>query len=239
MPLNERSRRALLGVHPDLVRVVERAAENTTVPFIVTEGVRTLARQEELVAAGKSWTLDGRHLTGHAVDLADADNAGYEMPDMIAIGRAMRQAASELGIPIEWGANVKYGGDWKTKNDTPHFELTREAYPASGITTATKFKEATVKVATSRPVITAAVATVATAANNPDAITSPPAELVDFIASLDAWKAAGDALAAHAVSAINHPMQTVLVAVLMAAFIWFPVVSQFVASLSFPAARSP
>ena len=137
MPLNERSRRNLAGVHEDLVRVVERAAEITTVPFIVTEGLRTLARQEALVAAGKSWTLDGRHLTGHAVDLADADNAGYEMPDMIEIGRAMRQAASELGVPIEWGANVKYGGDWKKQNDSPHFELTRAAYPASGVTTAT------------------------------------------------------------------------------------------------------
>lgn len=232
MPLNERSRRNLAGVNQDLVRVVERAAEITTVPFIVTEGVRTLARQQELVAGGKSWTLDSRHLTGHAVDLADADNAGYEMPDMIEIGRAMKQAASELGIPIEWGANVKYGGDWKTKNDSPHFELTRAAYPASGVSTATKVKEVAVKVATSRPAITAAVATAVTAANNQEAVTAPPAELVDFIAGLDAWKAAGDALAAHAVNAVNHPVQTVLVAALMAAFIWFPQLKSYLPAIT-------
>lgn len=125
MTLNERSRNNLAGVHPDLVRVVELAASKCTVPMVVTEGLRTLERQKMLKAAGKSWTLNSRHLTGHAVDLVDADDFGYDVPDMSAIAKAMKEAAAECDVPIVWG------GDWKSK-DTPHFELDRRHYPAKG-----------------------------------------------------------------------------------------------------------
>lgn len=57
-------------MHIDLRRVIYRAAEITQIDFIVTEGVRELARQKVLVAAGASKTLLSRHITGHAVDLA-------------------------------------------------------------------------------------------------------------------------------------------------------------------------
>ena len=40
------------GVKPDLVKVVKRAIELTTVDFGVIEGVRTEERQKELVAKG-------------------------------------------------------------------------------------------------------------------------------------------------------------------------------------------
>lgn len=68
--LSQRSRAALHGVHPDLVVVVEAAIELTPVDFMVTEGLRTAARQAELVRAGASRTLNSRHLTGHAIDVA-------------------------------------------------------------------------------------------------------------------------------------------------------------------------
>ena len=59
----------LAGVHPDLVRVVRRLIDEG-VQFKVIEGVRSLERQRALFAAGKSKTMNSRHLTGHAVDLA-------------------------------------------------------------------------------------------------------------------------------------------------------------------------
>ena len=55
----------LAGVHPDLVRVVRRAAEGG-VAFRVEEGLRTVKRQKQLVAAGASQTMNSRHITGHA-----------------------------------------------------------------------------------------------------------------------------------------------------------------------------
>lgn len=116
--LNVRSEKNLVGVHPDLVKVVRKAAELSEVEFIVTEGLRTLERQKELVAKGASQTLNSRHLTGHAVDLAAVvgTEVRWDWPLYDKLAVAMKQAAKELGIDIEWG------GDWKFR-DGPHFQL--------------------------------------------------------------------------------------------------------------------
>lgn len=128
--LSKRSRDRLIGVHPDLIRVVARAIELTTVDFAVTEGVRNKQRQAELLNAGASTTLNSRHLVGvdgyaKAVDLAAwaAGQIRWDWPLYYKIALAMKSAANELGIPIVWG------GDWKTFKDGPHFELDRRSYP--------------------------------------------------------------------------------------------------------------
>ena len=46
--LSNRSKVKLEGVHPDMVAVVERAIELTSVDFGVTYGVRTVEEQEKL-----------------------------------------------------------------------------------------------------------------------------------------------------------------------------------------------
>lgn len=123
--LSARSRDRLKGVHPDLVRVVERAIQLTGVDFMITEGLRTPARQAELKRAGASQTLNSRHLTGHAVDVAawvDGD-VRWDWPLYPRIASAFKQAARELNTPIIWG------GDWTRLRDGPHFELDRKAYP--------------------------------------------------------------------------------------------------------------
>ena len=183
--LNERSIKNLAGVHPDLVRVVERAALMCDVPIVVTEGLRPAERQAELKAAGRSWTLDSRHLTGHAVDLVDADNYGYDIPDLDKIATAMKEASRELEIPIVWG------GDWKTR-DTPHFELDRKSYPASGVTIATQIAERAANVASDwRTVATASGLTSASAASGVvwDNPIIPPVYrgLTETIANASGW----------------------------------------------------
>jgi peptidoglycan L-alanyl-D-glutamate endopeptidase CwlK len=122
---NARSLRNLKGVHPDLVRVVHRAAELSEIEFIVTEGLRTLERQRQLVAAGASKTLKSRHLTGHAIDFAPVINGEvtWKWPPFFIIANAFKAAASELGTAIIWG------GDWTRFKDGPHIELDRKAYP--------------------------------------------------------------------------------------------------------------
>ncbi|EAX4766232.1 M15 family metallopeptidase [Salmonella enterica] len=124
--LTRRSEEILKGVHPDLIRVIRLASQLSPVDFIITEGLRTPARQQELVRAGKSQTLNSRHLTGHAVDLAPWVNNTIPWQDWQAFSRvaqAMKQAASALSVPIVWG------GDWKHFKDGPHFELNRTNYP--------------------------------------------------------------------------------------------------------------
>ncbi|ENA1747725.1 M15 family peptidase, partial [Yersinia ruckeri] len=61
--LSIRSENNLNGVNPALVKVVRRALELSPIDFGVTEGLRTVARQKELVAAGKSQTMNSRHIT--------------------------------------------------------------------------------------------------------------------------------------------------------------------------------
>ena len=123
--LGKKSRDRLAGVHPDLIRVVERAIELTEVDFTVLEGVRSKARQAQLVASGASQTLNSRHITGHAVDLgAWVDNqVDWSWPLYHKIAAAMKEAAKELNVAIVWG------GDWRTFKDGPHFELDRRKYP--------------------------------------------------------------------------------------------------------------
>lgn len=123
--LSAKSEAKLAGVHPDLVRVVRRALELSAVDFSVSEGLRTLARQQQLVAEGKSRTMSSRHLTGHAVDLYPVSKAGAEWvaSDFVAVVAAMKQAAAELGLPL------RHGADWKSFPDHPHHELLATAYP--------------------------------------------------------------------------------------------------------------
>jgi len=122
--LNKKSIDRLSGVHPDLVAVVQLAIELSDIDFQVIEGVRSKARQEQLVKAGASKTLNSRHLTGHAVDLCALinDSVRWDWPLYFKIADAMKQAASQLKILIEWG------GDWRTFKDGPHFELSRKVY---------------------------------------------------------------------------------------------------------------
>lgn len=115
----------LIGVHPDLVKVVRRAIEITEIDFRVIEGVRALERQYQLVAKGASKTLKSRHLTGHAVDLAAmiGSEIRWDWPLYHRIAKAMKDAAKELQVPLEWG------GDWRTFKDGPHFQLPWKDYP--------------------------------------------------------------------------------------------------------------
>jgi hypothetical protein len=129
--LGKKSLSTLEGVHPDLVKVVKRAIELTECDFTVTEGLRTKQRQAQLLKEKKTTTMNSKHLTGHAVDLAawvipegsDKGTVSWEWKYYYQIADAMKKAASELKIPIEWG------GDWKTFKDGPHFQLPFKQYP--------------------------------------------------------------------------------------------------------------
>lgn len=121
---SKRSETNLVGVHRDLVKVVRRALEISPLDFTVIEGLRKKSRQAELVKSGASQTMNSRHLTGHAVDIAPFidGSISWAWPPFYQLETAMKQAAKELDIPIEWG------GDWKMK-DGPHWQLPWKEYP--------------------------------------------------------------------------------------------------------------
>lgn len=131
---SNRSLSNMRGIHPDLRCVLDRALQESPVDFVITEGLRTLARQRELLRIGASTTMNSRHLTGHAVDLyawvdlnVDGKVEFAEMSNprlMKQIADAIKAAALAEDVPIVWG------GDWRTFKDMPHFELNRRTYPA-------------------------------------------------------------------------------------------------------------
>lgn len=150
--LGQRSLSELSGVHPDLVRVVHRAIEITPIDFSVIDGMRTIEEQRIFVANGASQTMNSRHLTGHAVDLAAfiGNKARWEMDLLCKVAMAMREAAKECQVPIRWGGNwdvvltdtnappEEIVHDYIQKRinqgrkpfvDAPHYELPQPLYP--------------------------------------------------------------------------------------------------------------
>ena len=130
---NEKSLKEIQGVHPDLLSVVNRARELSPVAFEVVPdngGLRDLAEQKRLTKAGKSRANLGRHTIGHAIDLVPTDSRGRpnfrDLRGFDVIRNAMEAAATELGVPIQWG------GKWKKLVDKLHFELDRKVYPGPG-----------------------------------------------------------------------------------------------------------
>lgn len=123
--LGGRSLLRLEGVHPDLVRVVKRAASMSDLDFTVLEGLRTEARQRELFKQGATKTMNSRHLTGHAVDLAPMLNGqvSWDWPLYHRLAKTVKSAAELEKVPLQWG------GDWRTFKDGPHWELPWKQYP--------------------------------------------------------------------------------------------------------------
>lgn len=123
--LGKKSNDNLRGVHPDLVAVVHSAIKITPIDFTVLEGLRSEEKQKKLYETGATRTLNSRHLTGHAVDLAPLiDNrVSWHWPHYDLVEVAMKTAARQLETPIEWG------GDWTTFRDGPHWQLPWSKYP--------------------------------------------------------------------------------------------------------------
>ena len=119
------SEQRLKGVNPDLVKVVKRAIEITTVDFTVLEGLRTAARQKQLLDLGATKTLNSRHLTGHAVDLAPmvGGTVRWDWPLYAKLAKVMEAAAKAEKVPVEWG------GSWSSFRDGPHYQLPWSSYP--------------------------------------------------------------------------------------------------------------
>ena len=120
-----KSKERLSGVHPDLVKVIEEAIKESPLDFSITEGLRTKERQQELFSAGKSQTMNSRHLTGKAVDIAVIKNGTvtWDFKEYQIAADHIKKVAKELGIDIVWG------GDWVSFKDGPHFELNKSKYP--------------------------------------------------------------------------------------------------------------
>jgi peptidoglycan L-alanyl-D-glutamate endopeptidase CwlK len=95
-------------------------AEDLGMTVQITEGLRTLERQRQLVAAGKSKTMNSYHLNGRAVDVYV--NNGWKFEDYQRFADIVKTVAKEHGQKITWG------GDFRTLKDGPHFQIELSDY---------------------------------------------------------------------------------------------------------------
>jgi muramidase (phage lysozyme) len=110
----------LATLPPQLQDVVRRAQEVSGVKFVIGSAARDDAMQQKAKEWGWSKTDDSDHEHGQAVDLWPLDEDGAVVFDkklQTQIVKAMKQAAKELGIKLDIGA------DWKGFKDLPHFAL--------------------------------------------------------------------------------------------------------------------
>lgn len=107
------------GVNSKLVILMKEAIKNSPYDFKITEGLRTVERQKELVKTGKSKTMNSYHLKGKAVDIAVLiDNkVTWDFKYYKEVADCVKEVAKKLGYVITWG------GDWKTFKDGPHFQI--------------------------------------------------------------------------------------------------------------------
>jgi len=115
------------GVHPLLIECAEKALSYGVLDLTIPQlgGMRTLENQRLLVASGASQTLSSMHRAqdsgyGHAIDLIPYPVNWSNTLHFAIAGTLMFRAASEIGIPLEWG------GHWRTFKDYPHFQLPRD-----------------------------------------------------------------------------------------------------------------
>lgn len=111
----------LRSIKPQLQTVFEKAQkDNPGLRIVVGAGVRSQQDQEKAVKWGWSKTLDSHHADGSAMDVWVLDQNGrvtFDEKQLSSVGAALKKAASELGVKIRWG------GDFKSFKDRPHFEL--------------------------------------------------------------------------------------------------------------------
>ena len=127
---SQRSKDRMKGLHPDIIAVMELAISRSPIDFTVLEGLRSIERQEQLYASGASKTMNSRHLTGHAIDVAPLvdGHVSWDWPLYHALAPVIKNAARELRVSLEWG------GDWRTFKDGPHWQLSWGVYGKDDMT---------------------------------------------------------------------------------------------------------
>lgn len=142
--MDPRSEAILAKVHPALAGVL-RAASQAPQPFLVIQGLRTMADEARNCAAGASKTMHSRHLPNAqgfacAVDV-DAVVQGHADPTFAKgreeevfghIAAQVKAAAQRLGVMIQWGGDPV--GAWTPGvvshfRDWGHFQLPWAQYP--------------------------------------------------------------------------------------------------------------
>lgn len=99
---------------PLAVELIARACE-ARIPLKIIETRRSQAEQEEYVRTGRSWTRNGKHVLGKAIDLCPTEllsEPNWKPESLLWV---------QLGAIAE-GLGLTWGGGWRVR-DACHFEM--------------------------------------------------------------------------------------------------------------------
>ena len=124
---SQKSRDILSTVDIRLQQLFHKVIE--VVDIRIVEGIRTLERQKELVATGKSKTMNSKHLKGHAIDFVPMKDGGisYNINDCVFVAGIIKGIASQMNL----NCKIRLGADWDNDNivsdekflDAVHIEI--------------------------------------------------------------------------------------------------------------------
>lgn len=114
--LSKKSLSKLDGVEEDIITLAEFAISVSSVDFGISEGLRSVTRQKELVEQKRSQTMKSLHLEGKALDVFAYINGEvvWELSVYDDIADAFAMASRAKDIPCMWGAawTVPDIGQW-------------------------------------------------------------------------------------------------------------------------------
>lgn len=130
---NPRSTELLSAADPRLREVLtetEKRARERGIEIQVSETVRDRERQADLVAQGKSQTMNSKHLTGNAADIFIQNpdgSANWDFEAYRPVADIAKEVAAEMGYD-----DLVWGGDWQTLKDGVHFQMGGAAVTGGG-----------------------------------------------------------------------------------------------------------
>lgn len=143
------SSKRLSTCHEDLIAIMQLAISRSSIDFGITEGHRSIERQQDLFNQGKS-KIDGINRKGKhnydpslAVDIyiyhSDVDlrrKLAYDRESLAYVAGVVQSCAKELYDAGEVSHIIRWGGNWdrdgvilhdQSFDDMPHFELINPA----------------------------------------------------------------------------------------------------------------
>jgi len=99
---NARSKALLEGINPTMAELMTAVEAQHPDAFEISEGMRTRDRQAQMVAEGKSQTMNSKHLGGNAVDIAIAGPDGkpkWNFEDYRPLADTAKATATAMGLP--------------------------------------------------------------------------------------------------------------------------------------------
>ena len=130
---NPRSTELLSAADPRLREVLtetEKRARDRGIEIQISETKRDADRQADLVAQGKSQTMNSKHLTGNAADIFIQNpdgSANYDFEAYRPVADIAKEVAAEKGYD-----DLVWGGDWQTLKDGVHFQMGGAAVTGGG-----------------------------------------------------------------------------------------------------------